>query len=109
MPLGRYHRCREKVGCRNQRRCRSDGAGSAIAFCAAKDGAASLTICNLDAGRTAALAARVSAAYPDCAVVAGDPDPAGHDVVINATPCGLRPDDPLPVDARLAEEPRRVV
>ena len=31
------------------------------------------------------------------AVAVGPPDPAGHDVVINATSLGMRPGDPLPV------------
>ena len=31
------------------------------------------------------------------AVAAGPPDPAGHDVVINATSLGMQPGDPLPV------------
>jgi hypothetical protein len=36
-------------------------------------------------------------------VAVGPPDPAGHDVVINATPLGMRPGDPLPVTvSRLA-------
>jgi shikimate dehydrogenase len=31
-------------------------------------------------------------------VTAGTPDPAGFDLVANATPMGMRPGDPYPVD-----------
>jgi shikimate dehydrogenase len=33
-------------------------------------------------------------------VYAGAADPAGHDIVINATPLGMNPDDPMPIDAK---------
>ena len=34
-------------------------------------------------------------------VVAGPPDPTGCEIVVNATPMGMSPDDPLPVPAHL--------
>jgi hypothetical protein len=34
-------------------------------------------------------------------VVAGPPDPTGCDIVVNATPMGMFPNDPLPVPAHL--------
>lgn len=79
------------------------GAASAIAFALAAAGCPRLTIANRTASTAVALAARVARAYPACAASAGPADPAGHDLVVNGTSLGLRPDDPLPVDvAQLA-------
>ena len=75
------------------------GAGRAVAFAVADAGAARLTIANRTAARAERLARDVAAAYPAVAVAAGLPDPAGHDVVINATSLGMGPGDPLPVRA----------
>ena len=74
------------------------GAGSAIAFALAAAGAAELVLANRDRTRAEALAARVAAAFPGFAVRAGDADPGGFDIVVNATSLGLKPDDPLPLD-----------
>ena len=73
------------------------GAGRAVAFAVAEAGAASLTVANRTSARADRLARDIAAAYPAVAVAAGPPDPAGHDVVINATSLGMRPGDPLPV------------
>jgi shikimate dehydrogenase len=73
------------------------GAGRAVAFAVARAGAAALTVANRTAARAERLARDVAASYPAVAVAAGPPDPAGHDVVINATSLGMRPGDPLPV------------
>jgi len=67
------------------------GAGRAVAFAVADAGAACLTIANRTAARAERLARDVAAAYPAVAVAAGLPDPAGHDVVINATSLGMGP------------------
>jgi shikimate dehydrogenase len=75
------------------------GAGRAVAFAVAGTGAAHLTVANRTAARAERLARDVAAAYPAMAVVAGPPDPAGHDMVINTTSLGMRPGDPLPVRA----------
>lgn len=73
------------------------GAAAGIAFAVGKHGAAALTIQNRTAPRAAALASRVAATWPRLAVRAGS-DPSGHDLVVNATSLGMKPDDPLPVD-----------
>lgn len=73
------------------------GAGRSVAFAVAGAGAAGLTIANRTAGRAERLASDVAACSPVMAVAAGPPDPAGHDVVINATSLGMQPGDPLPV------------
>lgn len=75
------------------------GAGASIAFCTAEAGAAHLTINDIDPGRAQKLAERVAAAFPACRARTGAPDPTGHDVVVNATPIGLKPEDPLPLQA----------
>jgi shikimate dehydrogenase len=79
------------------------GAGSALAFALAEAGVATLSIADLDAGRASDLAARVGAAHPATATRVAQADPAGHDIVVNATPLGMKPGDAMPVDpARLA-------
>ena len=45
-----------------------------------------------------ALAGRLSAAYPKLTVQTGSKDPAGFDIVVNASPLGMNADDPLPMD-----------
>lgn len=78
------------------------GAGSAVAYALAEAGAARLTISDVDAAKAARLAAGVAAAYPRVGTVAGPPAPEGHELVVNATPLGMAPGDPLPLDlARL--------
>ncbi|MEH6348697.1 MULTISPECIES: shikimate dehydrogenase [unclassified Pseudomonas] len=74
------------------------GSGRAIAFAVAAAGARSLVIADLDPHRASDLAHRVAKEGP-CAVYAGPAAPAGHDIVINATPLGMNPDDPMPIDA----------
>jgi shikimate dehydrogenase len=36
--------------------------------------------------------------YPNLTVTVGSIDPAGYDVVVNATPLGMKAGDPLPMD-----------
>ncbi|MBV2143405.1 shikimate dehydrogenase [Falsochrobactrum sp. TDYN1] len=73
------------------------GAGGSIGFCIAEAGAASLTICDIDSDRAQNLGKRIAATFPACQVRTGAPDPTGHHVVVNATPIGLKPGDPLPL------------
>jgi shikimate dehydrogenase len=75
------------------------GAGRAVAFAVAEAGAIHLTIANRTTARAERLARDIAAAYPAVTVAAGPADPAGHDVVVNATSLGMRPGDPLPVRA----------
>ncbi|MBM3567906.1 MAG: shikimate dehydrogenase [Alphaproteobacteria bacterium] len=72
------------------------GAGSAIGLELLNAGLAKLAIHDSDAERAVALAARLAAAYPG-RVAIGSADPSGHDLIVNATPAGMRADDPLPV------------
>ena len=73
------------------------GAGRAIAFALAQAGAVALTLFDLDRGKLSRLADDVRRFYPDCAITTPDhPDAAGHGIVVNATPVGLKADDGLP-------------
>jgi len=73
------------------------GAGSAVAVALADAGAASIGLYDIDSEKAAALAQRIARHYPDCKAVAAEPDPAGADLVINATPIGMAPGDGMPV------------
>lgn len=78
------------------------GVGSAIAASLAGAGVAALTLHDRDPATAGALAARLARHYPALHVAVGGPDPAGHGIVVNATPLGMQAHDPLPLDpARL--------
>ena len=72
------------------------GAGSAIACALAEAGAAGLTLFDIEDAKARALSARVSAAFPACQIRVDSPTPAGHDMIVNATPIGMAPGDGLP-------------
>ena len=76
----------------------SGGVGSAIA--AALAAAAPLTLAVFDAHAPSAdaLAERLRLHYPKLDVRTGAKDPAGFNLVVNATPLGMNANDPLPVD-----------
>jgi shikimate dehydrogenase len=74
------------------------GVGSAIAASLAKAGVAKLALYDAFSRGMNALAERLRAHYPKLEVTAGSADPAGYDVVVNATPLGMKKDDPLPFD-----------
>ncbi len=77
----------------------SGGAGAAIAASCAAAGAGALSLFDLDAGAAEALGRRLRVRHPALAVTTGARDPAGCDIVVNATPLGMRDGDPLPIDA----------
>ncbi|HMK81659.1 MAG TPA: shikimate dehydrogenase [Xanthobacteraceae bacterium] len=77
------------------------GAGSAIALALAMEGA-SVTLVDLDAARRDALIARLGR-HGHAVTPADRADPAGFDLIVNATPAGMKPTDPLPVDASRLE------
>jgi shikimate dehydrogenase len=81
----------------------SGGVGSAIAASLAAAGVAHLSLFDASAGAAEALAGRLRAHYPKMGVATGSNDPAGYDLVVNATPLGMKEGDPLPFDvARIA-------
>jgi shikimate dehydrogenase len=79
------------------------GAAAGIGYALLRHGVAALTVHNRTPARAQALVARLAAALPGARVAAGGPDPAGHDIVVNATSLGLKPDDALPVDPALLQ------
>ncbi len=74
------------------------GVGSAIAASLAAEGPASMTLFDTDAASAEGLAGRLRAHYPKMEVLVGSNDPAGHALVVNATPLGMKPGDSLPFD-----------
>ncbi len=72
------------------------GAGAAIALALLDAGVATLAIHDADGARRDALLGRL-AAHGAGRLMVGSSDPAGFDLVANATPAGMRADDPLPV------------
>ncbi len=73
------------------------GVGSAIAASLAAAGVAGLGLFDLQAASAEGLGARLQQHYPALQVMAGHRDPAGFDVVVNATPLGMNEGDPLPI------------
>jgi len=76
------------------------GVGSAIAGSLAASGVAELALFDLDAPIADVLAGRLRLHYPAVTLRTGSSDPAGFDLVVNATPMGMSPGDPLPLDSR---------
>jgi shikimate dehydrogenase len=74
------------------------GVGSAIAAAFANAGAGQLALYDVHEASMVELAARIAVHYPSLAIVVGANDPAGFDIVVNATPLGMNAADPMPVD-----------
>ncbi len=83
----------------------SGGVGGAIAASLAGAGIGAITLFDVNALASAPLAARLRAQYPAIDVDTGHNDPAGFDLVVNASPLGMNDGDPLPIDvARLSAD-----
>lgn len=79
------------------------GVGSAIAASLAETGVSRLGLFDINSGSAARLSAKLRRHYPQTEITIGSNDPAGWDIVTNATPLGMQKDDPMPVDVnRLA-------
>ncbi len=76
----------------------SGGVGSAIAASLASAGVSGLTLVDARESAAQALADRLLAHYPQLKLTVMASDPAGHSLVVNATPLGMSPGDPLPLD-----------
>ena len=74
------------------------GAARAIAWTLAQAQVSQLAIANRTRYRAELLARQIAEAFPQLRITPSGPDPAGHDLVINATPLGLHEFDPLPID-----------
>jgi shikimate dehydrogenase len=74
------------------------GAGASLAYCLAEAGATQIRLADIDRSRARKLSERVADAFPSCRIEVGDADPSGMHMAVNATPVGMRPGDPLPLD-----------
>jgi shikimate dehydrogenase len=75
----------------------SGGVGAAMAASLAGARVKSICLCDVSAESASALAQRLQQHYPALDVRVGSNDPAGYDLVVNGSPLGMRPDDPLPI------------
>ena len=79
------------------------GVGSAIAASLAGAGIAAISLFDVNTASCDTLAQRLKDNCPQIAVQTGANDPAGHDLVVNATPMGMNEGDPLPIDVNRLE------
>jgi shikimate dehydrogenase len=77
--------------------------GSAIAASLAKAGVARLGLFDTQSASADALAHRLRQHYPKVELTLGSNDPAGYEIVVNATPLGMNDGDPMPIDAARLE------
>jgi shikimate dehydrogenase len=81
----------------------SGGVGCAIAASLAGAGIGTIALYDVNAASAEALGQRLKASYPQIAVSTGSNDPAGFDLVVNATPMGMHEGDALPMDVSRLE------
>jgi shikimate dehydrogenase len=74
------------------------GVGSPIAASLAAAGVAAMGLFDPNSAASESLGERLVAAYPELQITTGSKDPDGYDIVVNATPLGMKDDDPLPMD-----------
>jgi shikimate dehydrogenase len=74
------------------------GVGSPIAASLADAGVATMGLFDPNAAASEALGGRLAEHYPKLEIRTGSKDPADYDIVVNATPLGMKDDDPLPMD-----------
>lgn len=81
----------------------SGGVGCAIAASLAAAGVAEMALYDANDAASRSLAGRLRDHYPRLTVKTGSNDPAGFDLIVNATPLGMKNGDPMPFDvARIA-------
>jgi shikimate dehydrogenase len=74
------------------------GVGCAIAASLAAAGVAEMALFDNFEASSQSLAGRLREHYPKLVVTTGSNDPAGFDLIVNATPLGMKDGDPLPFD-----------
>lgn len=74
------------------------GAGSAIAAALCEAGVGALAMTDLDRRRAVAAMERLGDLFPAVALSVAEAAPDGCELAINASPCGMGADDPLPFD-----------
>ena len=75
------------------------GVGCAIAASLAAAAIGEIGLFDVNIESAEALGGRLRTHYPALIVTTGSNDPAGYDLVVNATPMGMNPGDKLPMDA----------
>jgi len=81
------------------------GVGSAIAASLTAAGISAIALFDPFEASQSGLAQRLQKNYPVLEVSTGSNDPAGFDVVVNATPMGMNVGDPMPMDvSRIAPQ-----
>jgi shikimate dehydrogenase len=73
------------------------GAGSALALSLKMEGVTDLALCDTDTAKRDALIARL-ARHGHRVTAVDTAEPTGFDLIVNATPAGMKDGDPLPVD-----------
>lgn len=74
------------------------GVGCAIAASLAAAGVLEMDLFDLNDASAKGLASRLMRHYPSMTIHTGSNDPAGYELLVNATPLGMKDGDPLPVD-----------
>ncbi len=74
------------------------GVGCAIAASLAAAGVLEMDLFDMNDAAAQGLANRLMQHYPNMTIHTGSKDPAGYELLVNATPLGMKDDDPLPVD-----------
>jgi shikimate dehydrogenase len=70
----------------------------AIAASLAGLGLAGIGLFDPDLAASEALAQCITTHYPDVQIALGSKNPQGYDLIVNATPLGMKDGDPMPVD-----------
>jgi shikimate dehydrogenase len=79
------------------------GVGCAIAASLAASGVLEMDLFDVNDASAKALASRLLQHYPSMTIRTGSNDPAGYELLVNATPMGMKDGDPLPVDMSRVE------
>lgn len=74
------------------------GTGRAIGFAMAQAGARKIDIFDLEIGRVLKISEDIVSRFPSCLVGPAAARPRGYQLVINATPTGMKAEDKLPFD-----------
>jgi shikimate dehydrogenase len=74
------------------------GVGCAIAASLAAAGVLEMDLFDVNDASAQRLASRLLQHYPAMTIRTGSNDPAGYELLVNATPMGMKEGDPLPVD-----------
>lgn len=74
------------------------GAGAAIAHALCENGIDTLILIETDLARLGRIRETLDDAFPDVSFAESVTDPLGVDIIINATPMGMSPDDAAPFD-----------